>query len=268
MSFLEDIIKEIDTTLDRLIIILKRDNYSDNIEYLKEDKFVYINLEKLNPDEIEECRQITEIAVREENKILIEDDLEKLVEDIKFNESSEGNKKLLNFFKDKIPENDWDALRAAIYIRKRFEERTTNYELVYKLKGDVINKYGNRGNKICNLCSAGYFESMLEPLYNEMMRLQLTPDDFLKRYNTIIEEEAFALFVTYNMSSPEVQNLIEMKIKRNRKYGIKFVRIHGIGRKNVETINEVLPYLSIEHQNLRKIVEEMETIINVKLWWS
>lgn len=159
-------------------------------------------------------------------------------------------------------------MRAAIYIRKRFEERTTNYELVYKLKGDVINKYGNRGNKICNLCSAGYFESMLEPLYNEMMRLQLTPDDFLKRYNTIIEEEAFALFVTYNMSSPEVQNLIEMKIKRNQKYGIKFVRIHGIGRKNVETINEVLPYLSIEHQNLRKIVEEMETIINVKLWWS
>lgn len=267
MSFLEEIKNNLETHIDNIIFKIKKNNHSQKIEYNDADKYIHINLTELSSDEKKEFGQIIEMKVREEGKILLDEDDEILVKDIKFNERTPQNILLLNFFKDKIPNNDWDALRAATYIRKRFEDGTTMYKEVYKLKGDVIKKHGARGNNICNLCSAGYFENMLMPLYNEMMKLQFTCDDFLKRYNTIIEEEAFAIFVTYNMSISELQVLIEKKIRRNLNYGVKFVSIHGIGKKNVEKIKEVLPYLSIDHDNLRKIVEEMNTIINVKLWF-
>ncbi len=77
-------------------------------------------------------------------------------------------------------------------------------------------------------------------MYEENNKQGNDKDVFLKNYDVIINEAAFAVFVSGNMSSYDVRNIIDEKIKRNLKYGIRAVTIHGIGKNNVEKIIEVI----------------------------
>ncbi|MEE8403261.1 MAG: hypothetical protein V3R93_05875 [Candidatus Hydrothermarchaeaceae archaeon] len=139
-------------------------------------------------------------------------------------------------------------------------------DIIYKLKGDIIKKHGKRGLNISNLCSAGYFETMIRPLYEEMKKdPDFSNEKFMEKYDIIINEEAFAIFVSGSMSVDNVKNAIQQKIERNLKYGVKFVNIHGIGKGNVEKIREALSYIEGIYSNINKTLEEKENIIFVKL---
>jgi hypothetical protein len=64
--------------------------------------------------------------------------------------------------------------------------------------------------------------------------------DCIDKYNIIINEEAFALFVSGHMDSGQVKSDIKMKIDLNLRYGIRTVSIHGIGRSNKDKIKEAI----------------------------
>ena len=215
-----------------------------------------------------ELEDIIRVAVLEDDIPLLEEKSKNRIEDIELKESAGDTKKLLDFFREKIPEDDFGALRAAIYIKKRFDERAPFNE-IYSLKGELMAKYGVRGRKINNLFSSGYFETMIMPLFNEMVTHPgFDKDDFLKQYNLIITEEAFAVFVSGWMMADELSPIIHSKIRKNLKYGINFITIHGIGQENVENIKDILMDIEVNYPISTKNIEEKNNIITAKFWFN
>lgn len=109
---------------------------------------------------------------------------------------------------------------------------------------------------------------MIKPLYEEFSQHGFFDrKNFLYKYNIIINEEAFAVFVSGDMDSAEVKNAIKIKMSRNLKYGRRDVTIHGIGRSNTEKIREAITAIEREgeYPNIEKYIEEMGSIILAKL---
>lgn len=233
---------------------------------------IALNLKKmllsLPPAQQEELRGIIQAGVLEDDIPLLEQNSKNRVEDIQLKENENKTKALLDFFREIIPDDDFTILRSAIYIKGRFDEGAPHNE-IYTLKGELMAEYGVRGRKINNLLSSGYFESMLMPLYTEMAKQPgFTKNDFLEQYNLIIDEEAFAIFVPGWMMADELAPIIHKKIRKNVKYGVNFVTIHGIGRENVESIKDILGDIEINYPVIRKKLEEKNNIITAKYWFD
>lgn len=141
-----------------------------------------------------------------------------------------------------------------------------NPDLIYRLKGDIIHKHGTRGLNICNLCTSGYFENWIKPLYEEMEKSpDFDPEKFNESYNLIIKEAAFAVFVTKDMKPDKLKEIVEKKIARNLKYGVNFINIHGIGKGNVDKIRVLISELETKYPDIGKSIDEKKSIIFSKL---
>ena len=254
-----------DIKFNLINIQINNNNSSKQVGYDEGGRVNSINLKKLSPTEKRKIGELLKEAQNEGTTLLLNESQE-LINDIKLKEELVDVKSLLDFFKTKIPLNDYKALRAAIYIDKRFKEGG-KFEEIYRLKGDVARKYDGRGLKICNIYASGYFETMIKPLYEEFSQQGFDRKDFINKYNIIINEEAFALFIRTDMDGVEVKNAIKIKMSRNLRYGRRDVTIHGIGRSNAEKIREAIS--DIENENeypaLEKHIEETGNIILAKL---
>ncbi|MBW6471274.1 MAG: hypothetical protein K0A90_08655 [Methanosarcinaceae archaeon] len=264
---LKEIVK-IDVNLKNLVNIninSNNNNSHEPYEYNEAEKKLTINLD--NFSDPEKVGEFLRQCIQDNIPIMEDTSFEKYIE-IKKSEQDPDVIKLLSFFKGKIPNNDYDALRSAIYIRKCFRDGVDS-KTIYNLKGDVINKYGRRGLNICNLCTSGYFENLLIPLHNEIQKSPTFSDGkFEELYNTIIKEEAFAVFIKSSISTPEVKNAIEGQIRRNLKYGIKYVNIHGIGYGNIGKIKEVISNIEMPTLNIHEEIELDGNIILATLFFD
>ena len=232
------------------------------LEYKKEERTVTLNLNKLEPAENKQFKEILKSAVLKEEQILLENEASRTIEDFKTKDADVENQKLLNFFRDKIPPEDYEALRASLYLRSKYDEGID----VYQLKADIMTKYGERGKNISNMCTAGYFEKWLIPLYKEMEQSpDFLIDKFKFTYDIIVKESAFAVFVHRDMRGEEVKDIILGKIHTNLEYGIKFVTIHGIGKENKKKIRETIAELESEHTFLRQSIEEEGSAIMARI---
>jgi len=199
------------------------------IEETKDGATLLINPDKLTPQQKESLRQIAKelpvgkrILKRETNDLL-----NKIYE---YNKNDEEDRKILDFFRGVISEEDLEALDASLILRRAFE----NYEGVDSLKDDIREKFGSRGSRISDLCTAHYFEEFFMPLFN------YSEEEFKKIYEQTINNRILVTFVHGHMDKEEVKNDIKNKITTSRRYGLKVVHLHGIGRKNVGTINAFL----------------------------
>jgi len=254
----------VDININIPINLNYKSNYNSKpLEYDEESNSISLNLRKVSPDNLNELQKITKESINE-GAILLKKESQELAKDVKLKEKSIDIKSLLEFFVNKIPPDDHRALRSAIYIKKRAQEGA-GFEEIFRLKGDVGKRYWGRGLKICNLYASGYFETMIKPLYEQLSQHGFEKD-FINKYNIIIDEEAFAIFVSGDMDSVRVKNDIKMKIDRNLKYGIRTVSIHGIGRSNKEKIREAIFNLQREeYPNIETNIEETGNIILAKL---
>ena len=246
-------------------IQINSNNSSKPFEYDEENNSVCINAEKLSSTELEKFGKIARELC--EDIPLLEIPSQEIIMDIESKEEAKDVQLLLTYFKDKIPPKDFIVLRQAVYIKKIFEEGQSP-DIVYRLKGEVIKKYGRRGLNICNLYSSGYFDTKIKPMYEEITKQGLDKNIFLENYNVIIDEEAFAVFISGNMSFHDVKVAIEKKIKRNLKYGIKTVTIHGIGKDNVMNIRHAISDIEETNSNIKKTIEERGNIILARLWFA
>lgn len=134
---------------------------------------------------------------------------------------------------------DLKALEASLLMRDQFDSKTG----IDGIKSDIIERFGDRGRKIANLCTAGYFDD-LAGLCKETCHNAEGVAKFKTIYETVVSQEAFAVFVTRAMSKEATKKAIVNKIMSNLIYGKKYVNIHGIGKVNVAKINAILPTLS------------------------
>ncbi|MBS3079524.1 hypothetical protein J4218_05370 [Candidatus Pacearchaeota archaeon] len=139
---------------------------------------------------------------------------------------------ILSAFKEiGIPETDLKILESALFIRNLAFNQGENIE---SWKHDLQVRFGERANNIVNLCSAYYFEGFLIPLYDNSKEL------FFKMYEDVVGKSMLAVFVHSIMSQEKITKSIVEKLEISKKYGIKFIYIHGIGKINISRIKTCL----------------------------
>lgn len=212
-----------------------------------------------------QLKKLIRDAVRKEGHLLLEETAQSTLQDFSNVTQKTIFKNTLEFFRGRIPPNDLEILRASLYIKDVHERGGS----VRDLKWDIIQKYGVRGKNIANLCTAGYFESIIKPLYEEMSKQSdFILDNFLSTYNKIIDHYTFAVFVSNRMTKDDIKKEIIGKIEDNKKYGVKNMNIHGLGQSNVNKIFEVLNDTNIKKffTQAPEIVSKNDYII-VKIWF-
>jgi hypothetical protein len=247
---------------------INSNNESEKCEYDEGAMTLAINRRQLTIDQEREFRSIIREAVQVDDVPLLDKQSKERIDNIGITEASEDVKSLEDYFKGKIPEEDFRIFRAALFVKKRSEEGPDPDEIL-SLRREIMQKYGDRGRKITNLCSAGYFETHIKPAYEIMKRIPNTTDkDFLDDYDLFIKEEAFAVFVPSSWSIRELKDAIKRKLERNIRYGRKFVSIHGIGRTTIEKITEVISELKQDYPEAKLTISIKEAIIYAKLWFE
>lgn len=133
-----------------------------------------------------------------------------------------------------IPRDDYHALKAALVIK----ELHAQGKPVMAYRDDVFHTLGERGRKICNLCTAGYFDNILEAYLKVSAVPGFDKEDFLRRYNVMVVASAFSVFVHAYVGKDAVAKAIREKLATNRGYGIHYVNIHALGKQNICTAEQ------------------------------
>ncbi|MBI3322453.1 MAG: hypothetical protein HYZ94_02090 [Candidatus Omnitrophica bacterium] len=216
---------------------------------------VNINLGNLDPRKRAELLSSVRDAILKEDFLLLESSAEITVEDIKQVESSVDFQQVIQTLSPYVLPSDIPILKAALYLRKKYQEGSSP-ELIQILKGDIVERYGTRGGRIANLCSAGYLEDMILPLLKEMQSAPDVKDEFKKSYETIIAESGFAVFVNLWMGPEQIKAAVKQRIVSNCKYGKMHLHIHGIGRTNISKIRACIDELLVELPGLEKTIDK------------
>jgi hypothetical protein len=222
------------------------------------NKTVVIDLNKLTLQE--RARVLQQLPVAVKNNIPVLEDTFKAqavnyLEEI----SQPDNQELIAYFVDKLPLSDLPILKASLYLRSQLIEHKDTQQV----KKDIITRYGKRGSNISNLCSAGYFESWIKPLYEGMAKSpNFEMERFRKIYNEVIENLPFTIFVNRSMNEKEIEASVREKLELMTKYGIRTLNIHGIGKRNIEIIKQVIQKAPKEFE---KHIEQENNVTVVKL---
>lgn len=223
--------------IDNRKVIIVNDSYKQNSENKKstslirsdENDNLFLDISKLNNEQKEKLKLIVPEYLQEGSKLL-QLETANLLENLYSYNRNNTDKQILEFFKCIVPPNDLEALEASLYLRHVFHK----HENVSDLKRNIRETFGLRGNNIANLCTAGYFEEFLIPLYNS------SKERFTELYELIVSKSIIAVFVHQGININEIPNEINEKIQISKKYGIGFIHIHGIGERNIMTIKECI----------------------------
>jgi len=213
---------------------------------------ISINPKLIEPAHREEFQTILREALQEEGTPILSTDIVPLLEAVQ--RYKDAGKDVIDELSKIIDSSDILALRAAYIIRDRHK----NGEDITDDKLDVIQNYGERGRKICNLCSSDYFENLIIPILREMKKAGELFDKgkFITWYNTIVEEEAFSIFVNIHMTNESLYDNVVKKLERNRSYGITYANIHAIGTNNIKVVKRMLELIEERRPDIQNIREE------------
>lgn len=235
-----DLSKLKEINFDKIRLLNKNLNDNNIVLFSKVDKSVNINIGLATPKQLEELKLVIKDLVNQEDYLAIDSNSEKLLTNFSEIDSREENKQIIEFFTNKIPALDLEALRASLFIKSIYDG-DADHSQISVLKGDITQRYGVRGNNISNLCTAGYFTTIIKPLYLELSKRDgFTLDQFTARYDVIITQYPFAVFVGRHNSTEDLKAEILEKIARNKKYGIRKLNVHAIGSDNIDRIQDVL----------------------------
>jgi len=162
-----------------------------------------------------------------------------------------------------IPPEDLEIIKASVLLKNNFDKGSK----IAWTKRKIVMDYGERGRNICNLYSAGYFENLILPIYNELKDVSNGLARFSLLYQDIVEHYPFALFIHQWMGVEEVESQIKTKLEEMEKYGIAVLNIHGIGKGNKKTIRKAIVSISQDdkYSKLEFCTTELKEIIVVQI---
>lgn len=156
--------------------------------------------------------------------------------------STESDDDLPEFFRGKVPDVDIPILKAAAYIRQLHEKG----QPVKQYKEELRERYGKHADNITNLYTAGYFETHIKPMYEELARRpNFNRQLFIENYEILVDGAPFAVFVKQTQTRDDLITEVAGKIATNKSYGVKTLSIHAIGDHNVKLLNDVLKEVDI-----------------------
>ena len=234
---------------------------SDNKKYEITNTF-NINLDALSPEQNKAFAEyIQGLKNSKQDYLVIESKSYAVIEELyKINPNFKAVKKLEGAL---LPE-DYSALEDAVYIEHLTE--TKNFKEIPERKRQIRYEYGERGNTITNLYTAGYFQGIFLPLYDDLLKDPNNLDEFRLVFDKLIRDFPLAIFINRSMDLDLVKSTIKEKILRNQKYGIKKLHVHGINRQNCNNIKEAIRLMEEENAfPFTKTIDEIGDIIMVRL---
>ena len=196
---------------------------------------------------------------KDEGYTFIEDNAHRLIEEIE--QSEMEHREILGFFKGKLSDEDFKILRLSAYIKTNFDRHKPIDESIRELTA----RFGDRGKTISHLYSSGYFESHFKPLYEALSESEdFKPEQYLGVFDDLVRDFPYAIFVSKYTSEEELETRIRNTMERNKKYGMKILKIHGIGKENVEKIKRTIVKFSSD-TNIRINYVERKYIIDVSI---
>lgn len=240
-KLLKGLIPKLPKNFIRLKIIFNStiNHHTDNSE-----KIVVINAGILKGQKLKQLKKLEKLSFYD-NDLILEDTYSKEVDRVISNEKTEENQELINTLKKIIPAQDLRAFRSSLFVRTKF----LNHEDTAEQKEDIRNKWGDRGNNICNLCTAGYFEKFIIPMYNKLEEAhgKKGVDDFNAIYNLIVTKTPFMLFLQKNDTRVKIKSKILYKLDTSKKYGLKTIYIHALGKRILTEVGSVLEEIKEKH---------------------
>lgn len=229
---------------------------------------VELNIPHLPAQAQAEIESIIARTIDESDGFILEETALSRIEQIQEYERQPEVKEEIDYFRRIIPAKDITTLRACFYLRRLYTQGDKSTE-VSRLKDQIRRCHGKRGSNMANLCSAGYFDTWIKPLYEEMCRLE--PDAatrierFQKIYNTILEEQPWTIFVCHSMTEEQLVDQILYKLEKIRSYGTDFLNIHALSSPNVLKVRNVLSVVEQKRPELIKKVSEEGSSIFIRL---
>lgn len=209
-----------------------------------------------NTDVAGQIQQAIRKAVSDESTPVLEASFKKELDDYSVYDKAASSDVVLNELLAVVDPVDKNLLRAAFYLRSIHQEGGS----VSVLKKDIVDRYGERGKNVSNLCSAGYFETVIYPMLQELRSQEgFTEELFRERFEVIITSYPFAVFVSVQSDVDAVVQEIVKKIETNKRYGIKHLKLHAIGAKNVKTSQEAL-----ESKDVMALLEKEPVVTLIK----
>ena len=239
----------------KTIIITK--NSGNRLVYDKGTQELSLNYDLMNP-EIKKC--LSDLAKAQFDKGgLYESETQKELNNLyNYQKSNDDDNRILAFFKPIIPEDDCQALEVSLYLKKKFGEH--KFDEVKKIKEDIRRRFGDRGNNISNLCTAGYFDNFFSTLYENSDEKK-----FRELYEVIVSKAAMAIFVHNQMDASQINLELERKIKISQKYRLPFIHLHGIGQHNIKIIENWVKDNKDALKFLKKDIVKKEGIMIVQI---
>lgn len=237
------------------------DNKSSKI-VINKGPVTNINIAALRPQDKINLQEALRAGLQTTSPLLIEESSDQLLR--AYQATERHNNQLIDFFRGKIPSGDINILRSSLFLKSQLDTRGPTE----RLKEDIVQKYGERGRNIANLCSAGYYEEYIKPLFEK--NVLLSDENSLKKfwdiYEIIVTQFPIAIFVSKNLTSQKLKTEILEKIKLNKKYGIGYLNIHGIGGENVDKISEIISEKEIRKElSSKPEITQGENFIHVKI---
>lgn len=263
MAFLEKLSHIFGIEINSPIISVNVNSHNQSKDPNKEKEFLFdsesgefeILMDNISEDKKELLSEALKESIDKEDTKVFEKETWKLLEGLKKFERSNADKQLINFFKPIISFADFEVLEAAIYIQESFKQGND----VRSLKRDIRFRFGDRGNNIVNLFSAGYFEEFLTKVYSH------SKEKFNEIYELVVSKAVLAVFVHSETDKEDIPKEIYEKLSLSKKYGIKFIYIHGIGEVNVKKIRECIKENKKFFKFFEKEIYEEAHIIIVEL---
>lgn len=234
---------------------------SDNKTQVTNNIFIIGDPKSLPPGTAHQVQTVIGEIYQDKVELLEEETSEKLA-DYTSKIATPENQSVIEFFKGRLNQEDMILLQSCLYLRTVFNNGG-DYSL---LKSQIVEKYHGKGASVSNLCTAGYFESLIIPTFQELERnTPLSNEVFQTIYSDIMTNYPFAVFINQRMNEGEVENMITKKIEANRKNGSMKLNIHGIGERNIEVIFKILTEIEKKLTITRKKIDQSGNAITVKL---
>ena len=199
---------------------------------------------------------------------ILEESALSTIEGVQICENNLEVKQEIEYFREILPATDLTILRSCFYLRKIHNGNMHPRE-VSKLKSQIVRIYGKRGANMANLCTAGYFESWIRPLYEEIAKNEgskaVALVKFQKVYNNIVEELPRTVFVSQTMSASDLEKQILYKLEKIKSYGTDGLNIHALSGPNVNKVRSVIPLIEQRYPDILKSVFEEGARIIIQL---
>lgn len=226
---------------------------TDTDKFKKEGKSLYINLNKLDQDELSGIQELLQHEFEDEERVLREDEeFESVAMERGY---TEDLKEILEYFDTFLIDRYLNIIDVGLHLRALIEQRDLDKEDIQKKKRNIGRRFGPEAIYLTSLTSTGYFDpngGLRDLIVDMELNSQYNKYDFQDELEGLVENKLLCVFVQSDDDVDEVTQEVRGRIARYQRIDPihDWLDIRGIGGNCEEIIEGVRSNLNNEFVGL------------------